>query len=808
MTTKNKPRSRLTLTEKTLIKQQQAGFIEKINTATPNEHQQAIFAAAAAGQGRYVVLAGPGCGKTFTSIKASLRFTGKSIYFSYNNKIMLDTNFKLVAIDSPMVATTAHAFGLQCLQAFTRGKCQVDEQEEKYPLLLRQYLFDQWEAFCAGIQTQAEEEGLELGLLRSDALRWSEQLVHYALVSLAPLTKQGLTELVDAFDLEEINRRSLVWPLVIQAAIAAIEAGKQQFLGARHLVAFDDMVYYPNVIAGVPIRQYEHVVIDEAQDTSRAALELILKACREDTQLFVVGDPRQSIYLFAGAASESMALIQQRLQAQVLPLQICYRCGSKMVELANQLGGELISAGQHEGTIEVLEDYLDEVQPGDAVIARTMACLVRGCLKVLQRGKRARVLGKNIGANIAAVVTAMEALRVRRGVSLLASHLSNFFEVLERYHRQEAKNLEEGRKKPEMALAELEDKVETVKAFFEAYIGKCNDRSRMVADDPTCAFNKTAKDFKLYIHGLFSDEDGAKAFIQYMTAHRAKGGEWEHVYIIGTEEFPHPRAKSEQQKQQERNLMYVAVTRAMERLTFVGQPFAGLSIPGYEPADMQTEDQLEERGAPGDEEGESRSADGEVFEPSLPGHGALNSPDAVIDASVVGAEEIGQREGRIGRIAAIEVLCPACNDVCADPATGKLTISYDLVGHIVICSVCKKECIVPLNAFSRSFAGENVVAREKPTGQTTRREKKGRTQKERKATSGRKTKGKGIRQPMQLSLDIHTIHALNMIGVNKSELFEELLQQYEPFLEALSMVQNEMEENEEFDHDEIEERGE
>jgi superfamily I DNA/RNA helicase len=100
-------------------------------------------------------------------------------------------------------------------------------------------------------------------------------------------------------------------------------------------------------------------VIDEAQDTSRAALELILKACREETQIFVVGDPRQSIYLFAGAVSESLSLIQQRLQAEILPLQVCYRCGSKMVELANQLGGALISAGQHEGAVEVVEDYLD-----------------------------------------------------------------------------------------------------------------------------------------------------------------------------------------------------------------------------------------------------------------------------------------------------------------------------------------------------------------------------------------------------------------------------------------------------------------
>lgn len=77
------------------------------------------------------------------------------------------------------------------------------------------------------------------------------------------------------------------------------------------------------------------------------------------------------------------------------------------------------------------------------------------------------------------------------------------------------------------------------------------------------------------------------------------------------------------------------------------------------------------------------------------------------------------------------------------------------------------------------------------------REKKGRTKKERKSTQGRKAKGGVVREPMQLSLDIRTIQALNTMGVNKSQLFEELLQQYNPFLEVYVAITGEL------DHDKI-----
>lgn len=69
-----------------------------------------------------------------------------------------------------------------------------------------------------------------------------------------------------------------------------------------------------------------------------------------------------------------------------------------------------------------------------------------------------------------------------------------------------------------------------------------------------------------------------------------------------------------------------------------------------------------------------------------------------------------------------------------------------------------------------------------------KREKKGRTKKERKSTQGRKTKSGVVREPMQLSLDVRTIQTLAAMKVNRSELFEELLNQHQPFLEKYAAV--------------------
>ena len=73
---------------------------------------------------------------------------------------------------------------------------------------------------------------------------------------------------------------------------------------------------------------------------------------------------------------------------------------------------------------------------------------------------------------------------------------------------------------------------------------------------------------------LYSDQDALRGegnLVTLMTLHNAKGLEFRAVYVIGMEEgvFPHSRSIEEQGIEEERRLAYVAMTRAMERLTLM-----------------------------------------------------------------------------------------------------------------------------------------------------------------------------------------------------------------------------------------------
>jgi len=545
-----------------------------------------------------------------------------------------------------------------------------------------------------------------------------------------------------------------------------------------------------------------------------------------------------SIYVFAGAKETSIPDIIHTLNAEVLPLRTCYRCGSRIVDLANQLDGQLVAAGNHEGTVKVIpsDEYLTQLQPKDAVIGRTTARLVKDCLRVLQTGKRAIVLGKNIGDSISGIITKIEARHVSRGISALAYDLSNFVELVDEYAREQEKLISETRKKnPDLAISEMHDRVDTAKAFYEAYVTKCMDASERRETDPQCEYDRTARDFKRYIKGLFTDDENA-SIIQFMTAHRSKGLEFERVFIIGTDEFPHPKAKSDQQQRQETNVMYVAITRAINDLYFVDAPFTSVNVPDYNPhtggltiisapqAGILAIYSNEGDGTQSHNEKEPSIYDALGFEDYDPAvvdtlfHDSLGiqSPlhhDKIQEPMYVDADEQPRKIERpyltlippqngeesdqpglmptlreskkqdafVGKLLAIEVLCPNCGNDCADPKTGSLMITEDLIGHTVTCVACHTESLVPLNAFSLTT---DVVAREKPitSSPNNKTEKRGRTEKPRKSNAGRKAKSGVVRQPRQLSLDVRTIQTLDAMKANNSQLFETLLNQYEPFL--------------------------
>jgi DNA helicase-2/ATP-dependent DNA helicase PcrA len=72
-------------------------------------------------------------------------------------------------------------------------------------------------------------------------------------------------------------------------------------------------------------------------------------------------------------------------------------------------------------------------------------------------------------------------------------------------------------------------------------------------------------DLKDNIKRIFADGSG----ITLSTIHRAKGLEWETVFLLDWGLLPSRYAETDAAKQQERNLQYVAVTRAKLDLKFI-----------------------------------------------------------------------------------------------------------------------------------------------------------------------------------------------------------------------------------------------
>ena len=64
-----------------------------------------------------------------------------------------------------------------------------------------------------------------------------------------------------------------------------------------------------------------------------------------------------------------------------------------------------------------------------------------------------------------------------------------------------------------------------------------------------------------------SDPHTPKDLVVLSSVHKAKGREWPRVFLLGRDQFmPSRYAIQEWQRVQEKNLIYVAVTRAMEEL--------------------------------------------------------------------------------------------------------------------------------------------------------------------------------------------------------------------------------------------------
>ncbi len=170
--------------------------------------------------------------------------------------------------------------------------------------------------------------------------RWSNRLADevYRLRELADAAKQTLLDCQGQRRLRAVSR-------LLTDTHANYCAEKKQ----RSLMDFDDLetaleelLDRPEVLESLP---FCHIMVDEFQDTNRRQQRIIDKLIHGHAKLFVVGDPKQSIYRFRGADvrifSETSDAIRQRGGA-VIALEENFRSAPDIIEVVNRLFSALM----------------------------------------------------------------------------------------------------------------------------------------------------------------------------------------------------------------------------------------------------------------------------------------------------------------------------------------------------------------------------------------------------------------------------------------------------------------------------------
>jgi len=122
---------------------------------------------------------------------------------------------------------------------------------------------------------------------------------------------------------------------------------------ALHLLDFDDLLLYWHILvsderlAGSVGEQFDHVLVDEYQDTNALQAQILQRIRPDGRGVTVVGDDAQSIYSFRAATVDNILEFPAKYAppAEVIALEENYRSTQPILDAANALIGE--SARRH-----------------------------------------------------------------------------------------------------------------------------------------------------------------------------------------------------------------------------------------------------------------------------------------------------------------------------------------------------------------------------------------------------------------------------------------------------------------------------
>ncbi|MDR0979892.1 MAG: UvrD-helicase domain-containing protein [Candidatus Nomurabacteria bacterium] len=373
-------------------------------------------------------------------------------------------------------------------------------------------------------------------------------------------------------------------------------------------------------------RLFKHILIDEYQDTNKIQYQIVRKLVNDERNICVVGDDWQSIYAWRGADYQNILNFEHDFKgATVIKLEQNYRSTKPILDAANKVIKENINRTDktiwteslNATPVEVVRVYnqFEEAEFVAQTIAREVAkgasygefaILYRMNMQSLPFEKlftqkqipyklvggqrfydRAEV--KDVIAYLNLLVAPQDKVSFMRAVNVPTRGVGE--RSLEKYFAGEQLSGKAGQGMHEFLelLADLRTKIATSspkeiagelveRLHYLDYLKTGKDERADARVANVKAFVEEAGEYDnledfLGSLALFasSDESVGMSAVTLMTMHAAKGLEWDEVFVVGLNEgtFPSKRvvmSGNESDLEEERRLLYVAMTRARHKL--------------------------------------------------------------------------------------------------------------------------------------------------------------------------------------------------------------------------------------------------
>ena len=349
----------------------------------------------------------------------------------------------------------------------------------------------------------------------------------------------------------------------------------------RGVIDFEDILIYlcgmlqeRADVASIVRKQYRSFVVDEFQDVNLLQARLLDLWLGGRHDVCVVGDVAQTIYSFTGASPDYLTGFGRKHQgARIVELTRDYRSTPQIVSLANDV---LAHSSQREGTVRLSSQREGGAQvtyrtyDDDRAEAEGVAASIADLIDAGMAPHSIAVLMRTNGQS-----QAFEEALGARGIPVAVAGGKPFFArddvrtAISRLRAAAAAATDTG------SVGEIvRDVLSGVGWAPEAPSGQAgSERWSNMNAIVGWADDSQAQTLPAFVAEL--DERVAyqvepdKAGVELATIHAAKGLEWDAVFLVGVAEglLPISYAKTAAAREEERRLLYVAITRARDLLT-------------------------------------------------------------------------------------------------------------------------------------------------------------------------------------------------------------------------------------------------